>query len=540
MYNGALVGVEEDRRKGWRWVALAAWFIVAFIVIPVICFSVDWTLGFVLALLAPLPLFFILPRKGYRLLAVLWVVYVVALWVGTWLQAQMSGDTPWRAAIERSPILTFLAGSYEMQVVWSLLAGLVAGVLLAGVFLVPPIWMSAESMVALTELEGVSRWEAMKLVASAVLNVGQAWLVIDEGKEKVSKPEGVLRKYGGPGVVVILEGNAVVFQKGGKVTQIVGAGAVRTRFLERIFRIVDLTPQWENRTLENVRTRDHIPLTVELGVGYRIEPKEETDKRPEAHQAPDGEARTNVLKGECPVYEGVVRNAVFKPSGNWRLTAMGMVESNLRDVIATYDFNQIFSHYPETRAPGTEGKGEKLSKPLDPDERVVHAIEKQVAERVRPNAVRMGISIGTVDIRAVVVPEEVQERLLEWWGTAWQTGIRVALGEAERQVLALKGAGQAAALEAVEAKKQEAMEQTFRMLEALTRGVARQDTELARRLVTAMEHLMGRVIVEDVLALRMLEALEKFSEGKGDLTVFLGGREIPFLAPPGEGEQDSR
>jgi len=54
-----------------------------------------------------------------------------------------------------------------------------------------------------------------------------------------------------------------------------------------------------------------------------------------------------------------------------------------------------------------------------------------------------------------------------------------------------------------------------------------------------MEHFIGRVVVENVLALRVLEALEKFSEGEGDLTVFLGGRGVPFIGPPGDQDRDS-
>jgi len=57
--------------------------------------------------------------------------------------------------------------------------------------------------------------------------------------------------------------------------------------------------------------------------------------------------------------------------------------------------------------------------------------------------------------------------------------------------------------------------------------------------VGAVEHFAGRIVVEDLLALPMLEALEKFSEGEGDLTVFLGGPGVPFIGPPGDQDRDS-
>jgi len=525
--NGGVENGEQGR--GWLSFFLWAvvWLIGCAIIIPA-AYKVHWALAFFLALVAPLLLIFLAPTKGRRLVALVYIFFVAALVTGALAWNWLSSNAPPASAVlEEHAALRYVAGSRTKMLVSSVLAGLLGGLLLVGVPLLLALWISAEGVLALNELPDLSRKEALRLVANAALGLGPAWLVVDKGEEKESKPKGVLRKYSGPGIVVVREGNAVVFQRGGRITKIAGPGVARTKFLERIRCILDLTPQWETRVLENVRTRDQIPLTIELGVGYHIETKEETDKRLNNREV--GEAATPVLGGVYQVYEGVVRNAAFKPAGDWKLTAFGMVESTLRDLVATYDFDQIFRHDPGGGVPGG----------FPPNQRAVRAIEVQVLGTVRPTAARMGIYITAVDIKAVEVPEEVQERLLEWWSARWQAAVRTALADAEKQALAAKGEGQAAALKAVEREKQEAMRQTLRTLEALVKETAWREPALAQRLVTAMQYLMGRVVVEDVIALRMLEALEKFSEGEGDLTVFLGGQGMPFIGPPGGQDKDS-
>ncbi|MBC7222780.1 MAG: hypothetical protein H5T59_00635, partial [Anaerolineae bacterium] len=380
--NGIPNGNGDEGVRGLRSLALVGAWLLGFILIDALLwFRVNWVLGLAFALVAPMALPFILPRKAMRLFTFGYLVWAVAWLSGTFLQGQMAAGGG--AAMARSRLLAWLLGSYEMQVVWSAVAGLLIGALVVGGPLLLVTWVAAEGVLALDEVLDVSRAEALRLVGMAILGLGPPWLVIDEGEEKVSKPEGLLKKLGGPGIVVVQEGNAVVFQRAGRITQVAGPGVARIRYLERARCVLDLRPQWQNRTLENVRTRDHIPLTVELGVRFRVEPKEQADQQEEAHQAPDGEALTPVLGTVYRVYEGTVRKAAFNPSGDWKLTAVGMVESTLRDVVATYDFDEIFRHEPVE-----EGRGR-----FDPDERTVRQIEREVLERVRKVAAEnQGIS----------------------------------------------------------------------------------------------------------------------------------------------------
>lgn len=510
--------------RGWgRYALLGAWLLAFALVDALLWFRVHWAAGLAFALAAPLALPFLLPRRAMRLLIVLYLIWAVAWLSGTYLQGLLAENAGVIAA--RNRVLAWLLGSYEMQVVCAAVAGLLFGLVTVGAPLVLLAWTAAEGVLALNELPDVSRGEALRLVLMALLNLGPPWLVIDEGQEKYTKPVGLLKKLGGPGLVVVQEGNAAIFQKGGRITKVVGPGTAWIAFLERTRCVVDLRPQWESRTLENVRTRDHIPLTVRLGVGFRIEPKDATDRR----EGPHDPTSDPVLGRVYQVYESTVRKAAFNPSGDWRLTAVGMVENALRDVVATYDFDQLFRHEPGQ--PGSGG--------FDPEERTIREIEKRVLDIVKKTAAeQFGVSVTTVDVSEVRVPDEVQERLLEWWGVRWHRVTEIVRAEAEKEALQLKGQGQAAALEAVEQKRHEAVAATIKALEGLVAGIAWRDAALAQRLASVIERLIGRMVTEDVLALRMLEALEKLSEGKGEVTVFLGGEGMPFLSPPeGQGRE---
>ncbi|MGC8838072.1 MAG: SPFH domain-containing protein [Anaerolineae bacterium] len=514
----------DEGGRGWRrYALLLAWALAFVLVDAFLWFRVHWAAGLAFALVAPLALPFLLPRRAMRLLVVLYLVWAVAWLSGTYFQGLLAENAGRLSAWNR--VLAWLLGSYEMQVVCAAVAGLLLGLVVVGSPLFLLAWVAAEGVLALNELLDVSRGEAIRLVLMALLNLGPPWLVIDEGKEIESKPKGLLTRLGGPGLVVVQEGNAAIFQKGGRITKVVGPGRDWIAFLERTRCVLDLRPQWENRLLENVRTRDHVPLTVKLGIGFRIEPKEETDSREGSHDP----SSDPVLGQVYQVYESTVRKAAFHPSGDWRLTTVGMVENALRDVVATYDFDQLFRHEP-----GRPGGGG-----FDPNKRIIREIEDKVLRKVRPIAAeQFGVSITAVDVSEVRVPDAVQERLLEWWGVRWYRVTEIVRAEAEKEALQLKGQGQAAALEAVEEKRHQAVAATIKALERLVSGVAWRDVALAQRLASVIERLIGRMVTEDVLTLRMLEALEKLSEGKGEVTVFLGGEGMPFLSPPeGQGRE---
>jgi regulator of protease activity HflC (stomatin/prohibitin superfamily) len=284
---------------------------------------------------------------------------------------------------------------------------------------------------------------------------------------------------------VIRPGHAVVFERGGKITQVAAPGLVRLERYERIQEIVELKPISTSQGLENVLTKDRIPLRITFGVGFQIEPKAEADKRPGSHVS-GGVALTPVLSdGIYTVYEGSVRKAVFDTAADWKATSFAVGDSMLRDIVATYDFDQIFKRRP---LPGT--KDEEVT--FDPDERTIHEIEDKILSGHRKAAPAWGVYTKGVDIKIIELPDEAREQMLEWWRAGWRRRMHLAQAEAQKQAAITEAEGEAEALDARELVR--AQNQT-RMIAAIFGGLSQMSAEERAAL----------------LGLRFLEALEKIA-----------------------------
>jgi len=175
-----------------------------------------------------------------------------------------------------------------------------AATLILAIPLLAVMWISSEYILGLNQGYGVTRGEALRLLFSLIFATNYLVAIVAEGKETKGKAGGLLKFLGGPGKVVIRPGNAVVFEQGGKVSRIEGPGVVITKRAEIIKAIVDLRPQFVLREVENVLTRDRVPLKLTLGIGFQIESKKDVDARPESHIPPDVQHDRGRLAGHHP------------------------------------------------------------------------------------------------------------------------------------------------------------------------------------------------------------------------------------------------
>jgi regulator of protease activity HflC (stomatin/prohibitin superfamily) len=278
-------------------------------------------------------------------------------------------------------------------------------------------------VLGLHEWEGISPRDASDFLWAIILGTNQPWVVIENGEVVSSKKKGILHAMGGPGVVVVRPGSAVVLHRTGEITKIAGPGLHRIRRHEKVRQIVRLGPLWQTEDVENVLTRDGVPLTIRFGMGYGIESKEDTDRRagPPANSA--------VVEGDYPVYEDTIRKAVLNvtPVG-WEISGCAGCESQLRDIVGTYTLDQLFG------LGTTEGsvvqKGE-----FHESQRVTKRIEERILNNFALSAAEsFGVKIRTVDIQSVKVPKQVEDRMLEAWSAEWQqrteTAMRTSAAEA--------------------------------------------------------------------------------------------------------------
>lgn len=470
-------------------------------------------------LLVLLTIAYTFPDKLHRFLTALSIVIVLSIFLGVNIYDFASSKLD--IIMENRVLKLFFEGQAE-RAIFSGLAGLIGGLLTVGALLLLFTFPSSEFILALHEFAGVKRADALRWLWSLIMGIQHPWQVVEDGKVTVTKPKGVFGEIGGPGVVVIRPGNAVIFERGGELTRIEGPGVYKTKRFERIKEVVDLRPQWSTIKTENMLTKDRVPLMFEAGVGYQIEPKQDTDRRIEKAESKGKEFKweyekgNEVIEGIYPVYKDSVFRAVYRVSrAGWRLIMQAVADSFLRDVVIAYTLDQLYE-LPEAE----EGE---LKEELRESPRIIAEIEDQVKKKLEKAAIGIGVRIGTFDIKSVTMPEEVRERVLQWWEAEWKRKIAVKEAKGERQAMIEKAMGKAWALERLEGVKADARRRMIRQLVNAIEGVDKiSDGKTTIRFIHVIEQLSRRMMTDDIIASHYMEVLEAIAESGGQKVFILG------------------
>jgi regulator of protease activity HflC (stomatin/prohibitin superfamily) len=520
-----LAVVEEGREgqtsKKRLLVALVLLLIIA------LSFKVHWIAGYVLLIAGLLFLIFYLPSPQWRrFLMTLYLFFVITLLTSTGLQMFLATNKTVARLVEENKLVNFLIGGLAEQVILSTVIGLITGVSVVGGSLLAVMLASSEYILALHEVHSIRRRDALRVLWSLIMGINYPWMIIEDGKVTKSKPEGILPVIGGPGVAAIRAGNAVVFERGGKISQIAGSGLVLLKRYERIRAIFELRPQSETRKTENVLTKDRIPLTVVMGAGFQIEPKEVTDQRPESFVEPDGEALSEVIGTLYKTYKATLEKAVYHaPPSGWGVMIPGAAQSLLRDVIATYNFDEIFKRVGEVE--GEPGG-------FDPDQRTIKAIENKIMERLSAASLQRGAQVRGIDIREIRIREDVLEKMLDWWGAEWKRKIAIKEAEGEREAIIVKADGEkiaflkladaeARALAALEGVKDEARQKVIIRMRQMMNALDQVPEDIALRFISVVGQLSCDMVTDNIGARRYIEVLEAIAKSDGQKTIVIGG-----------------
>jgi len=340
--------------------------------------------------------------------------------------------------------------------------------------------------------------DAGRQLWTLLTGINYPYQIVENGKVTRTKPAGILDVIGGPGIVVIKPGNAVVFELGGTVTKIEGPGVVKTRMFEMIKQVVDLRPQWDTIEANDVQTRDGIPLHLKAGVGYQIEPLANTAGRLGVG-GPVGPFNAAIM-GFHPVHKKNVFCAVYLAgTTDWQRASRGAVELALRDAIGRQTLAEIY--------------GQAADGALGPT--IIPQLEREAEIDVRAWALAWGVTITAVDIMALEAPAEVRERILKQWEA-----------EAQRGLIAAKGEAEARALHDIETVKLGAREQALSRIEdAIVRGARILQPPQLDHYLELLERLTTQMARDNTTALRFMEALEQLSQNPNARVV---------IVPPGQ------
>jgi regulator of protease activity HflC (stomatin/prohibitin superfamily) len=404
-----------------------------------------WYLGTGWLLLGGLVFILVLLNPDHRRFGMfLFANVVLAIVIGTFVQGQLTGNARIVRAVQENALLNFFLGGFAEGILWSMVMGVIGALLVTGLPLLTVAYASAVYILALHEIEGVSRWDALRYVVTLILGINLPFIVVENGQALVTKEARKIGVIGGPGELIVKQGNVVVLERGGKISRVVNAGVVKLQRKEMIRNIFVLTRQSNSKEIEHVLTKDRIPLTITMGIGFQIEPAAEAEKRPESHIAPDGEALTTKLDdGLFQVYEGTIRKAALMSQATsfvqrniekcegeacqnveettWQKVAGGVPEGELRDHMMSHRFDELFELVDS--APG-EKPAIRVKK------RKIYQIEQAILEETKPGKAKgLGVLVRGVDIGKIVFPEGAEDLLIRRWGAPWTQ--QIGLIEAE-------------------------------------------------------------------------------------------------------------
>ena len=229
---------------------------------------------------------------------------------------------------------------------------------------------------------GGDRWGSfIYLVTSLLLERAGALEIVSRGEVRTIKSRGMFASFRAIGYTIVYHGNAVVFERFGRLSQVVGRGLVIKKPYETIRAVVDLSMQVEERR-QTFFTRDGIPLTIYVKVSFRI----------------DSGRRTPTPDDMFPFSEPAVLNAVYLVP-DWRAYTVETALALLRDMIYTRYLDEIYA--PLKRGPRKRAGPEAHAQLL----------QDELQTSLSANAIAWGVRIQRVEI-GIAAPREIEEQAL--------------------------------------------------------------------------------------------------------------------------------
>lgn len=270
-------------------------------------------------------------------------------------------------------------------------------------------------------------------------------------------------RVGGPGKFKVDNNDVIVTERNGRFWRVAGAGTYTLAPFETIHAVLDVRQQEREDPLVRLITRDGIEVRTQIKAIYRL-------------------ARGGNLPSDrwpFPFDHEAVRIAAYQDRilpdgtvGNWEGLPLGTVTSKLREQVAQMALDELI--YPEISFPN---RGRQDTHPMLRD---IMLREGRIA--LQPK----GIDLLEASFNSWVPPEPIQEQRVKFWqaGRDRQQRVDNAEGEAEamRMLEFARAEGEAAMIEAIVESVQQA------------------------RL------LSGRKAPREIMALRLVESLERLTE----------------------------
>lgn len=357
-----------------------------FLVVVILSYFLGGFTGFVAMamLVAAAVICYLVARKVGLARAILLVAFILSFVLGGLVGTTVGPKMPGRIAKADEAVLFVIGGTMGLMS-WLL-------VVLSTFFLCSEIIFVSY---------GGDRWGSFAyLVNSLLLERAGALEIVNRGEVRAIKLRGMLAPFKAIGYVIINHGNAVVFERFGRLSQVASPGFVRKRPFELIRAVVDLTMQIENRT-ETFYTKDGIPLTIDVGVFFQID---------SGGQAPTPEDM-------YPFSEQAMLNAVYGVPG-WKRHTVETALALLRDMVNGYYVAEIYDPL------------KKLSK--EGMETYIHRLEDELQDSLSKIALGWGVKIHKVELD-IEAPKDIEEQALAFEKARAEEKIELQRAQAENK-----------------------------------------------------------------------------------------------------------
>ena len=241
-------------------------------------------------------------------------------------------------------------------------------------------------------------------------------LVVTEAKIKQDE-EDVLVRIGGPARILVHHDSAVVLERGGRLTRVLGPGV--TDYLgpfEKVWDVIDVRPmRWGEYRVE-AQSREGIPVELTIDVSFQISTGGRSPKAEKPYPAlPEA------------VFKASTSTWVRDPDGSeddlyldWaRRVVISEATGTLRDILARFPLDSLVG-LESSLVPGA------------PHPR--QAIRDELEERLGKVAANLGAQINEVRIGNISVADEVTQQWIEAWEEEWRNRAKLEkeVGKAHR------------------------------------------------------------------------------------------------------------
>jgi hypothetical protein len=228
------------------------------------------------------------------------------------------------------------------------------------------------------------------------------WVRITGGTPE-SEPDDPLLRVGGPGHLVIYGDSAVVLQKGGRITSVVGTAVKGKAFprldpLQSVFSVLDLRAIRKKLEVEAM-SKEGIPVTCEADVSCRIQPDGVPSKENPYPTTPEAVFQASVSSWIGKDGEDASQSSVLQWSDR---IIVHETDDGLRSILAKYPLDRLVG----------------LKDPTGADTR--EQIRNQLQARLKAACRSMGAQVLQVELGDIRPNDKVAQQWVQVWRAEWK------------------------------------------------------------------------------------------------------------------------